>query len=260
MGGFDADAAHSVAPGLSLDLLARLVDKSLIAVVENAGGRTRYRLLETMRKYTDELLVEAGELDRARERHLRHFSALAGTFEARWPSSRAQWFVNERADDYQNFRAALDWAAAVDPCRARPLLAGARDLFILLGVADGRRLAQLLLDRCPARDRERVDVQILFGSLAMLAADEEAARRALAEAQELSAELGEQALEGWAHFFLGLTESLVGGRIEPARDHLAAARALHAETGVRSGWARATANLGLTFLTSDPDRARELVE
>jgi predicted ATPase len=77
MGGFDADAAESVAPGLTLDLLARLVDKSLVAVTETARGPTRYRLLETIREYAHELLVEAGDLDAARERHLRHFAALA---------------------------------------------------------------------------------------------------------------------------------------------------------------------------------------
>ena len=47
--GFDADAAASIAPGLSLDVLARLVDKSLVAVMTSARGRTRYRLLEIVR-------------------------------------------------------------------------------------------------------------------------------------------------------------------------------------------------------------------
>src|SRR5829696_7694408 len=48
VGGFDADAAAAVAPGLSLDMLARLVDKSLVSVMETTRGRTRYRLLETV--------------------------------------------------------------------------------------------------------------------------------------------------------------------------------------------------------------------
>ena len=263
VGGFDAEAAMTVAPGLSLDVLARLVEKSLVAVVESAAGRTRYRLLETMREYAYELLVQEGELDDVRERHLRHFSTLAGPFEARWLSPRALVVVSELGDDYENFRAALEWAAATDPCRARALLAGLKELFILLGVADGHRLAQLLLERCAARDRERVQVQIVYGSLAMLAADAETARRALADAQSLSVELGEQELEGWAHLFLGLVETLVvrAPLLESAREHLEATRALHHERGIGTGWARATAVLGLTFLmTGDPARARELVE
>ena len=39
VGGFDVDAGESVAPGFSFDLLARLVDKSLIAVAETSGGK-----------------------------------------------------------------------------------------------------------------------------------------------------------------------------------------------------------------------------
>jgi predicted ATPase len=261
VGGFDAAAARAVAPQLSLDLLGRLVDKSLVAVAETSQGRTRYRLLETMREYAEELLVEAGELDEARERHLRHFAALAELPDTGWPPARAQESVGKLAADYENVRAAVEWAAASDACGARLLLAGAtKHLFSMLGATDGRRLAQLLLERCPARDRDRAEVLVNAGALAFLVADADAARRLLVEAQELSAELGEQGLEGWAHYFLGLTETL-DGEIEAARGHLEATRALHDESGVASGWRRATAVLGLNFLIgNEPERARELVE
>jgi predicted ATPase len=166
VGGFDADAATSVAPALSLDVLARLVDKSLIAVMESPRGRTRYRLLETVREYAAELLAEAGELDAVRERHLRHFSALAEIAREEWLSSGRQRFVNELDDDYENVRSALEWAAVSDPCAALGMLAGTRDLFFRFGQADGLRLARLLLERCPLRDRHRVEAQISAGQLA----------------------------------------------------------------------------------------------
>jgi predicted ATPase len=63
VGGFDAAAAMSVAPGLTLEVLARLVEKSLVSVSMSPSGHTRYRLLETVREYARELLDEAGELD-----------------------------------------------------------------------------------------------------------------------------------------------------------------------------------------------------
>jgi predicted ATPase/class 3 adenylate cyclase len=56
MGGFDLDATQAIAGGDDveryqvLDLLTLLVDKSLV-VAESASGRTRYRLLETVRQY-----------------------------------------------------------------------------------------------------------------------------------------------------------------------------------------------------------------
>jgi predicted ATPase len=263
VGGFDTAAASAVFPRLSLDLLARLVDKSLVTVAERTERRTRYRLLETMREYAYELLVESGELEATRDRHLLHFlqlSTLADLSETVWPSRHAQSAVGELAADYENVRAALEWAAASDPCGARPLLAKTRDLFFMLGPADGRRLAHVLLERCPARDRDRAEVQVVAGALAFLVADPAAATAELVEAQELAAQLGERTLEGWAHWFLGLTAAL-DGHVEPARRHLEATRELHGESASSGGWRRATAVLGLTFIIGNEfARARELVE
>jgi non-specific serine/threonine protein kinase len=102
-------------------------------------------------------------------------------------------------------------------------------------------------------------VQITAGMLALLV-DAQAARSALAEARELSAELGERALQGWALVFLGLTETLAGV-IEPAREHLETGRALVRDLGVLRGWAIATAALGLTYvMTDEPLHAKWLVE
>jgi len=260
VGGFDADAARSVAPGLSLDVLARLVDKSLVAVVRSPRGTTRYRLLETVREHAHELLVEAGELEAARERHLRHFVSLGDVRPEAWPATSAQAFVSEVGEDYENVRGALEWAAAADPDSAARLLAGARDLFMMLGQAEGLRLARLLLDRHRARDRQRLDVQLTAGVLAFHVADVEAARSLLAEAQELARELDEPELEGWAHVFAGLTATLAGA-IEEGREHLEAARVLHHRLGVRIGEARALSVLGMTYLIAgETARARELVE
>jgi predicted ATPase/DNA-binding CsgD family transcriptional regulator len=259
VGGFDAAAAMAVAPELSVDLLARLVDKSLVAPAESPAGRTSYRMLDTVHEYAYRLLVDADELDAARERHLRHFARFARSDGAGWFRDAGQ-LVSELHDDYENVRAALEWAAASDPCAARPLLAGMNDLFQLLGQADGLRLAQLLLERCARRDRQRAEVQLTAGTLAMLVADMDGARSALADANKLSVELGERALEGWARFFLGLSGALAGV-VEPAREHLEVSRAIHEELGIRAGWAVATGALGVTYLNAgEPAPARELVD
>jgi DNA-binding CsgD family transcriptional regulator len=260
VGGFDAEAATSVAPGLSLDVLARLVDKSLVTVMESPRGRTRYRLLETVRAYAFELLVEAGEVDAARDRHLRHFAALADVAREEWLTTGAQRFVNELDDDYENVRAALEWAAGSDPCSAMRMLGGTRDLFFRFGQADGLRLAQLLLERCPARDRHRVEAQMSAGQLAISMGDFPAARAVLAEARELGAELDEPVLEAWTRFFQGLADTLAGV-FEPGREHLQASRALHHELGIRIGEARSIAVLGMTFvMANETPRAKELLE
>ncbi len=87
LGGFDLDAAQSVAgaDGLQryqvLDQLTLLVDKSLV-VAENIRGRTRYRLLETVRQYALEKLGESGEADAVRSRHRDYYMALAAALDA----------------------------------------------------------------------------------------------------------------------------------------------------------------------------------
>jgi predicted ATPase/DNA-binding CsgD family transcriptional regulator len=260
VGSFDAEAAVAVAPGLTVDAFARLVDKSVIVARATTRGRTRYRLLETVREHAHELLVASGELDAVRERHLRHFSALAASTEVGWPPFVTETVLDERREDYENVRAALEWAAESDPCSGLALFAAARELFQMLGQADGRRIAQLLLERCPLRDRSRVEVLITAGILAMASAKADAARACQREAREIAAELHEPALEGFAAMYHGLTQAL-NMAVEPARADLDAARGLHRRAQAPAGEAMATAVLGLTFLmTAEREHARELLE
>ena len=101
---------------------------------------------------------------------------------------------DELRPDYENVRAALAGAAEADQCAGLRLLAATGDLFQNIGQADGRRIAQLLLERCPARDRDRVEVLITAGVLAMVTANAEASLAYHSEARELAAELGEDVL------------------------------------------------------------------
>src|SRR6201999_3641876 len=81
-GGFDLDAAQAVGADSEVeryqlvDQLSLLVDKSLV-VADDSGGRTRYRLLETVRQYALEKLDESGEADAIRDRHRDHYTAKA---------------------------------------------------------------------------------------------------------------------------------------------------------------------------------------
>jgi non-specific serine/threonine protein kinase len=258
-GEFDAAAGAAVA-GVSVELLMRLVEKSLIAASETMKERTRYRLLEAVREFATALLAEACELDVARERHFRHFAGLANRSLQEWLDTGRQSFVNELDDDYENVRAAVEWAAVYEPCAGLPMLAGTRDLFYKFGQAEGLRLAGLLLERCPARDRHRVEAQIAAGQLANATGDLSTARSVLAEARKLSQQLGEPVLEAWTCWFQGLADT-VAGDPERGRAHLEASLALHRELGIRIGEARALAGLAGTYLWSnEPVRSKELHE
>ena len=97
----------------TLDALGRLVERSMVVV--DQGRTTRYRLLETIRQYANERLVESGEGDAWRARHLAHFLEVAQSsrLPVRGPEL-VEWlaWLDAEAD---NLRAAIDWAIEADP-------------------------------------------------------------------------------------------------------------------------------------------------
>ena len=113
LGGFHLDAAHAVSGGdmqrfQVLDQLTLLVDKSLV-VAENTSGRTRYRLLETVRQYALEKLAESGEADAVRSRHCDHYTAMAALLDAPARTGHEQRLEQAEAE-MDNLRAAFVWS------------------------------------------------------------------------------------------------------------------------------------------------------
>jgi predicted ATPase/class 3 adenylate cyclase len=116
-GGFTLDAAEKVGAdgdvGYAdvLDLLARLVDKSLVTL--DAAGE-RYRMLETVRQYADERLGKSGEMPATKTRHLMFFLALAEKArpELVGPNQR-EWLATLDAER-ENIIAAHAWCDHAD--------------------------------------------------------------------------------------------------------------------------------------------------
>jgi DNA-binding CsgD family transcriptional regulator len=115
LGGFDFDAAQAVAGSGGdvaryqvLDQLTLLVDKSLV-VADDSGGRTHYRLLETVRQYAQEKLGESGEADAVRTRHRDHYTAMAALLDAPAGSDYEQR-VEQAETEIDNLRAAFAWS------------------------------------------------------------------------------------------------------------------------------------------------------
>jgi predicted ATPase/class 3 adenylate cyclase/DNA-binding CsgD family transcriptional regulator len=113
-GGFDLDAAQAVAGGGDVqryqvvDQLTLLVDKSLV-VADDRGGRTRYRLLETVRQYALEKLGESGEADIVRARHRDHYTSMAALLDAP-PGSDYGQRLEQANTEIDNLRAAFGWS------------------------------------------------------------------------------------------------------------------------------------------------------
>jgi predicted ATPase/transcriptional regulator with XRE-family HTH domain len=131
-GSWTLDAAESVCAGGglaaedALDLLARLVRKSLVVATEAADEAERYRLLETVREYARQKLLTRGvaETTAVRERHAAFYSAQAARLSP-GVGFRAGWAVADPAAEavrrqieelHDNLQVALGWWLAA--CRA----------------------------------------------------------------------------------------------------------------------------------------------
>jgi predicted ATPase/class 3 adenylate cyclase/DNA-binding CsgD family transcriptional regulator len=113
LGGFDLDAAQAIVGGdmpryQVMDLLTLLVDKSLV-VADETAGRTRYRLLETVRHYALEKLGESGEADAVRARHRDHYTSMAALLDGPSGSDYGQR-VEQAETEIDNLRAAFAWS------------------------------------------------------------------------------------------------------------------------------------------------------
>jgi predicted ATPase/DNA-binding CsgD family transcriptional regulator len=115
-GSFELDAAEAVAGGDGidsddvLDLVAALVEQSMLEVVER-HGRARYRLLETIRVYARQRLSELDDPARVRDRHLAFHVRLAGRAQAGLTGGQPEPWMARLAADLDDLRAAMDWTA-----------------------------------------------------------------------------------------------------------------------------------------------------
>lgn len=108
-GGCTFEAIEAVCTQLDvLNLLTQLVNKSLVAVEAEDDG-SRYRLLETVRQYARDKLLEAGESEEARNVHFDFFYNLVKTAGPRLDSDLALEWIERLASEYDNIRAALEW-------------------------------------------------------------------------------------------------------------------------------------------------------
>ncbi|MCL5951451.1 MAG: tetratricopeptide repeat protein, partial [Chloroflexi bacterium] len=108
-----AESVGEVSGSRIPELLSRLVDKSLVTVVEQ-NGQVRYRLLEMVRQYANEKLHRCGDFERTRKLHLEWCLQLVQEAEPRLRSSaRPVWMQRLEAEN-DNLRAGLEWSLRPD--------------------------------------------------------------------------------------------------------------------------------------------------
>jgi predicted ATPase/class 3 adenylate cyclase len=130
-----------------LDLLARLVDKSLI-FTEESTGEIRYHRLETIRQYSRERFFETDEVETVRDRHLDFYVQFAEFVDENLKGREQIVWQNRMATEQDNLRAALEWGLNRNPDSALRI-AGAANLFWTAGgySAEGFRWTQRALEQ-----------------------------------------------------------------------------------------------------------------
>jgi non-specific serine/threonine protein kinase len=183
-GGFTLEAAEQVCAAsvderdTALDLLSKLVDKSLVIAEEG-----RYHFLETVREYGRERLALAGEENLLPRRHAAYFLLLA---EPRAPGGTVAW-VESVEREHDNMRAALRWSLDADPAVGVRLAHALYDFWNLRGHAtEARQVLEQVVQRAADDPELLATAHLDAGSFAYLQGDPVAARAHLTESLKIA--------------------------------------------------------------------------
>jgi predicted ATPase/DNA-binding winged helix-turn-helix (wHTH) protein len=178
-----------------LDGLSSLVDKNLVQPMDRAQAESRFTMLETIREFALERLLESGDHFSARRAHAAYCLVLAEEGNPELSSAdRTRWLTQCDAE-IDNFRAALDWlfqTLDVD-WSLRLCVALFRFWDMREHLGEGRARIETVLRLCgEERTRERARLSHFLGALAAAQGDYRAAEHALQVSLSLYEEMGDE--------------------------------------------------------------------
>jgi len=197
VGGAPLEAAEFVCPGDGvgssdvLGLLGELVEQSLVTL-DDAAAEPRYRLLETVREYGRDRLIELGERSEIEGTHAAWALWLAAQAESALPSHEWQAALARVELDHDNLRVALDRSLTADPVLALRLAASMWQSWLWRGsLAEGRRWLGRALDRPAPPSADRAHALVGLAALTIRSGEPGAGARPAREALEIYQGLGD---------------------------------------------------------------------
>ncbi len=272
VGGYTLQAAEAVCNG-SLDLhtsvlnlLALLVDKSLLLQIGHERGESRLLMLETLREYALERLAESGEMETVQQAHAVYYLAFAEQAGPELVSHQQHLWLGLVAREYENLRAAFTWFLRSGDQERSACLAGN---LIWFWWNQGRLLegwhwiGQVLSqDMSGISTAARIKVLYAAGAFAFFLRYEEQASTWLQESLACSWASGDAA--GVASASLALTHQwLIHGNIAMARRQAEETFAWIGERGVIHPWVLACVLFpmgSLAMATGDYAQAKAFYE
>jgi len=266
-GGFDLAAAEGVCSDgelpahAVLDLLDHLVAQSIV-VPDEQPGRTRYRMLETIREYGWHKLADSGGTEHARHRHQAFFLDLSRRMAEAWAGPGQEQSLAVLRADHDNLRAALEWSLA-DPSRAREAMTfvtclryhWCADGFL----SEGRRWLDRALSGPADPTPERANALWVAAWVMLLQGDYFAAESRLAECENLAAQTGERLAAQEATTLRG-TLALFRGEPAQAVEFFENAIAALTAAGADEGVGLVMFQLAIALAHVRNDRASEVAE
>lgn len=116
-----------------LDLIASLSEKSLIAERSTKMGEPRFRMLEVVRDFAEELLKSSGEAQKMRLSHAEYFLKEAEQAEPQIQSSDPGKIFEQFEQEHDNIRSVMRWAMENDPLIAVRIAVALRNFWLLHG-------------------------------------------------------------------------------------------------------------------------------
>ena len=151
-------ADDQVPAGEILDVLSRLVDKSLVVVAPGDEAEARYSQLQTLWQYGRDRLTESGEADAMRACHGTYYRQLAEQAHQGLRGAAGPMWRDRLVAESDNLRAALDWYVATgDAGAALSLASGMAWLWFITG--DFLEGARWLGDALGAQGPRRPEVE-----------------------------------------------------------------------------------------------------
>jgi predicted ATPase/class 3 adenylate cyclase len=261
MGGWTLEAAEEICAGESidsydvLDLLTQLVNKSLVIVIAEGSqsGETRYRMLETIRQYAREKLLEVGDSGSIRDRHLAYFVKLVEQAEPELHRSHQVFWLNKLEDEIDNIRMAMEWALAND------LESGLRIAVTPWRFWQGRGYLpelgdwlNLLLEQHKNNNGLHAWALTIYASCKFRQGDIDESIRLAKQGMEMARTLSDKPTEAFSLAFLGVSMA-TQGNLEEGIPLLEEALAIYHLLGDKIGQAGVTEWLSVN--TEDLDRA-----
>ena len=193
-----AEAVCNTRRDLEIDLfegLSSLVDKNLVQCIDRAQTEPRFAMLETIREFALERLIECGEQSATRRAQAAYCLVLAEEGNPELGSSERTAWLTQCDHEIENFRSALDWLfenSNVD-WSLRLCVALFRFWDMREHLSEGRaRLEAIRTMAGSEHPIERARVSLFLGALATAQGDYQSAERFLKQGLSLYEELDDE--------------------------------------------------------------------